>query len=176
MVKKTTWRFFHIFQYEEEAQYLREMHKQGWEFDDLCVMRYRFRKCEPKDMVYQLDYNKDGMTNREEYLRMFEDCGWEHVGDYLGYSYFRKPAEEMKAGEEGIFCDDESRAEMAKRVFKGRMIPLFILFCTVVVPQLILQMKLGNIWLACIYAVIFAVYVAIFATFSVLYRRYRRGN
>ena len=176
MVKKTQWRFFHIFQYEEEAQYLRDMHKAGWEFDDMCIVRYRFRKCEPRDMVYQLDYNKEGMANKEEYLRMFADCGWEHAGDYMGYSYFRKPADEMKEGEEGIFCDDESRAEMAGRVFKGRMTPLLVLLSGVIVPQLFLQARLGNIWLAWIYGAIFALYLTIFITFGVLYRRYRAGK
>lgn len=174
MEKKTMWRYYHIFQYNEEAQFLREMHAKGWEFDDLALIRYRFRRCEPRDMVYQLDYNQEGLEHREEYIKMFADCGWEHVGDYIGYSYFRKPAEEMTEGEEGIFCDDESRAEMAKRVLKGRMTPLLVLFSCIVVPQLILQTGLGNYWLAWTYAAIFIIYVSVFACFGALYFRYKK--
>lgn len=173
MDKKTEYRFFHIFQYEEEAQYLREMHAKGWEFEGLSLIRYRFRRCEPKDMVYQLDYNQEGLAHREEYIKMFADCGWEHMGDYLGYSYFRKPAEQMTEGEEGIFCDEESRVEMMRRVFKGRMTPLLIMFLGVVCPQLVMQIGLGHYGLAGVYAGILLIYIAIFAYFGRLYVRYR---
>lgn len=42
---------------------------------------------------------------------MFRDCGWEYVQDYMGYSYFRKPAPASERDAE-IFCDDASRLEM----------------------------------------------------------------
>ncbi len=34
---------------------------------------------------------------------MFEDCGWEYLKEFAGYTYFRKPAEKMEK-EENIFC------------------------------------------------------------------------
>ena len=176
MEKMTQWRFFHIFQYEEEAQYLREMHAKGWEFEDLAFVRFRFRKCEPRDMVYQLDYNQEGLAHREEYIKMFEDCGWEHAGDYLGYSYFRKPAEEMGEGEEGIFCDDESRMEMMRRIVKGRMRPMLILLLCVVLPQLVIQAGLGNYGIFCMYLFILALYIGIFAYFGRLYIEYQNKH
>ena len=33
-------------------------------------------------MIYQLDYNPDGKKNQEEYVQMFEDCGWEYLKDF----------------------------------------------------------------------------------------------
>ena len=51
---------------------------------------YYFEKCVPQDVVYQLDYNKEGLEHKDEYLKMFDDCGWEYLQDYAGYSYFRK--------------------------------------------------------------------------------------
>ena len=121
----------------------------------------------------ELDYNQEGLAHREEYIKMFADCGWEHIGDYLGYSYFRKPAEQMTEGEEGIFCDEESRVEMMRRVFKGRMTPLLIMFLGVVCPQLVMQIGLGHYGLAGVYAGILFLYIAIFAYFGRLYVRYR---
>ena len=48
-----------------------------------------------------------------EYVRMFEDCGWEYLTEFDGYNYFRKPADKMQQKEE-IFCDDISRLDMMK--------------------------------------------------------------
>ena len=70
--------------------------------------------------------------------QMFKDCGWEYIQDYFGYSYFRKPASEM-TGDEEIFCDDESRLEMVKRIFFTRMIPLIAIFFLLVIPNLYTQ-------------------------------------
>ncbi len=71
---------------------------------------------------------------------MFKDCGWEYLFDFLGYSYFRKSAASMQ-GKEEIFCDEASRLAFIGRVFKGRMVPLLILFFLVIIPQTILQIS-----------------------------------
>ena len=68
--------------------------------------------------------------------KMFDDCGWEYMQDFFGYSYFRKAVAEDSVAEE-IFCDEESRFQMMQRVIKGRMLPLLILFFTVLLPQFI---------------------------------------
>ena len=132
---KKTFKYFTIFEYEKEQNYLRAMHQAGWKFvrvSGLCV--YHFEKCVPEDVIYQLDYNRDGIAHKDEYVKMFSDCGWEYLQDYTGYSYFRKPIAEMD-GEEEIFCDDASRLDMMKRVFQGRMIPLFIIFFLLILPN-----------------------------------------
>ena len=91
MEAKKQFKWFTIFEYEKEQDYLREMHKSGWRFVKVTGLgMYYFEKCLPQDVVYQLDYNKDGLTHKDEYLKMFDDCGWEYIQDYLGYSYFRK--------------------------------------------------------------------------------------
>ena len=113
--------------YEEEQYYLQEMHKQGWRFVKVSgIGIYRFEECEPEDMVYQLDYNKEGLEHRTEYIQMFQDCGWEYLQDFMGFSYFRKAAAKMQ-GEESIFCDDASRMEMIQRVLEGRILRLVVM-------------------------------------------------
>ena len=82
---------------------------------------YAFEKCDPQDVIYQLDYNQDGVKNQGEYVQMFEDCGWEYLKEFVGYTYFRKPAAQMEK-EENIFCDDQSRLDLLKKKDKKILI------------------------------------------------------
>ena len=139
MEKKVVFKYFTIFEHEKEQDFLRKMHKSGWKFVKVTgIGLYHFEKCEPEDVIYQLDYNQEGLAHREEYLQMFQDCGWEHLQEFVGYSYFRKLASDTN-GDEEIFCDDNSRLQMMDRVFKGRVLPLFCLFSAVLIPQFFLQ-------------------------------------
>lgn len=93
---KTELKFFSVPEWKKEEQYLHEQHQNGWAFTKVTgVGLYHFQKCEPQDVVYQLDYNPDSAAQKDEYLQMFRDCGWEYLQNYVGYSYFRKPAAEM---------------------------------------------------------------------------------
>lgn len=134
---KTEWKFFSIADWEKEEQYLRRQHQNGWKFTGVnFLFRYHFVQCEPEDVVYQLDYNPDGLEHRQEYLQIFRDCGWEYLQDFAGYSYFRKPASAMQ-GEEEIFSDDASRLDMLRRIIKGRLLPLLPIFLLCVLPNLL---------------------------------------
>ena len=139
---KKEFRYFTIFDYEKEQEYLSWMHECGWKFTMVYFPGiYCFEKCKPEKVIYQLDYNQEGRTHKAEYLQMFADCGWEYLLEFMGYSYFRKPAAEMKE-DEGIFCDDDSRLDMMKRVFRGRMVPLLCIFLAVLLPQLLIPVLL----------------------------------
>ena len=173
---KTEFRYFSIPQWKQEERYLREEHKSGWKFvrvDGIC--RYHFQKCEPEDVVYQLDYNPDSVSRKNEYIQMFRDCGWEYLQNYVGYSYFRKPASEMDGGGEEIFCDDESRLDMMKRVFAGRMVPLLILFFLVLIPQLVMQGLDRNYEFLIVFGILLGIYLVLFAAFAVPFWRYYRA-
>ena len=176
METKREWKWFTIYEHEKEQEYLRSMHQSGWKFvrvSGLCI--YQFEKCTPEDVIYQLDYNQEGLAHKEEYVQMFRDCGWEYLQDYVGYSYFRKSAAETDGAEE-IFCDDQSRLQMMERVFKGRLVPLLVLFCTVLLPQIYMQITLQHYGLAAMYAVIIGIYVWIFVKFALHYKRCRDGK
>ncbi len=89
--------------------------------------------------------------------------------DFFGYSYFRKPASEMNGNEE-IFCDDSSRLDFMKRVFKGRIIPLIIIFLCVIIPQIFINSHINNIYgkiFTGIYTSIAIVYLVIFLIFTI---------
>jgi hypothetical protein len=179
---KTEVKFFTVPDWKKEEAYLRDQHRQGWEFvrvDRLCL--YHFRRCEPADVVYQLDYNEESTKNRDGYVRMFEDCGWEYLQNFFGYSYFRKPAAQMGDAEEEIFCDDESRLDMIRRVYNGRMVPLLLVFFAVIVPQMVSQVTRAqggdpiDILVLVLLCVFFVLYLVLFASFARAYRDCREG-
>lgn len=166
MEVKKQFKWFTIFEYEKEQDYLQEMHKSDWKFVKVTGLgMYYFEKCLPKDVVYQLDYNKDGLAPKDEYLKMFDDCGWEYIQDYFGYSYFRKVVSDNGIAEE-IFCDDESRLQMMQRVLRGRMLPQFLinLFDT------------HNYFIAAFVGGVLTMYIVIFATFFVKYSQYKSNR
>ena len=174
MKTKKQFKYFSILHHEKEQGYLREMHKQGWKFIKVTGLGiYHFEECKPQDIVYQLDYNQEGLSHRAEYVQMFNDCGWEYIQDYVGYSYFRKPASEM-SGEEEIFCDDASRDAMMGRVFKGRLLPLVILFTLCLLPQFIINLfSLHNYGIAILIGLIMGLYLGCFAAFGIKYAKYK---
>ena len=173
METKKEFRWFSIAEYGKEQDYLREMHKSGWKFARVKgVGSYLFEKCEPEDVVYQLDYNNEGAKHKEEYLQMFSDCGWEHIQDYAGFSYFRKSAAEMNGNEE-IFCDDESRLAMMGRIYKGRLLPLLVLFFACLLPQFVTNLAGGRYGISVLIGVILALYIAVFIMFAVQYYRFK---
>lgn len=174
MQTKKQFKRFTIFEYEKEQDYLREMHKSGWRFVTVTGLgMYHFEKCVPQDVVYQLDYNKDGLAHKDEYLKMFEDCGWEHIQDFLGYSYFRKAVTEDGAAEE-IFCDEESRFQMMQQVIRGRMLPLLILFFLVLLPQFLNNLfNTHNYLIASFVGGVLVSYLVIFSMCFVKYTQYK---
>lgn len=169
METKKEFKYFTIYEYDKEQEYLRRMHRDGWRFikvSGFCM--YHFEKCAPEDVVYQLDYNQEGIAHKDEYVRMFSDCGWEYLQDYLGYSYFRKPASQTDGAEE-IFCDEASRRQMMARIFKGRVIPLLVLFMALLLPGLIINLIQGEYIIAFLFGAVTLLYLVIFASFV---RRY----
>ena len=160
--KKLEPRIFTIADWEKEEQYLRKRHREGWKFVKVNLPGfYHFEKCPPEDVVYQLDYNEEGLRHKDEYVQMFKDCGWEHIQDFGGYSYFRKPVSQMQ-GEEEIFCDDESRLDMMRRVFAGRYLPILIILILLILPNLFEQFRSSDAD-APVLLVLFLILLAIYA-------------
>lgn len=178
--RKTAFRYFTIMEYEKEERWLEEQHREGWRLTDAKVCVYRFERCEPEEVVYQLDYSEDGRARREEYFQMFRDCGWEHVLDNVGYSYFRKPKSQME-GDETIFCDMESRMDLFRRILRGRMIPLLVLFFCVFLPAIAMEIlataegspALNLTWLIPL-GVVLALYGLVFAQLVVQYQNLKK--
>ena len=94
--------------------------------------------------------------------------------NYIDYSYFRKRAADMN-GDEEIFCDDSSRMEMMDRVFKGRILPLFVIFSAVILPQFIINLANGRYFLAAFMGGILGIYAFTFGYWAISYWRKKNG-
>ena len=173
---KIQWKWFDITEHEKEQEYLREMHMNGWKFVESKLFIYKFESCDPEDVVYQLDYHNE-MEDRDAYLQMFADCGWEYIQDVMGYSYFRKSAKEMQSGDEEIFSDEESRIAMWDRVFKGRVRVLLILLCAVLIPGALNAFNLeytGSVIVFVVYVALIFLYIVLLGKFA--WKYYQRKN
>lgn len=173
--EKTMLRVFTVVQWEREQKFLSEQHAKGWKIVRLSGFCYHFEKCEPEEVVYQLDYSTE--SDKSGYIQLFKDCGWEYLQDFCGYSYFRKAKSKMDGSEEGIFCDDFSRLEMLRKVFRSRMIPLIALFFCTVVPQFFNQMDRSNEgdgenFLFIFFSVLLVLYLMVFIVFAVHYYKF----
>jgi uncharacterized membrane protein YhdT len=112
-IKKFKW--FWAWQDEAEEAWLGEMSKKGYHLVSAgvpCI--YEFDTGEPKDYVYRLDFQTFHKKDREEYLQLFRDAGWEHLGQMGTWQYFRKEAKQGEADE--IYTDNESKMGKYKRV------------------------------------------------------------
>lgn len=135
---KKEFHYFILTDYEEEEAFLREKHKNGYRLEKVTLPGvYYFGECEPEDVVYKLDFNPKKEAEKESYLQLYADYGWEYMQDLNEYSYFRKSAENCSQADLDIFSDNASRMEMLKTIFLKRMIPLLVILLTCVLPQLI---------------------------------------
>ena len=136
-MRKTFIRIFTIADYENEERWLRQQHQDGWKLVNMtppCV--YTFEDCEPEDVIYRLDFKNSEQT--EEYMQMVEDFGWEYFAKCMGWLYFRKPASAVDAeGEDELFSDGASKAEMARHIARTRLLPLLVIFLCCVLPNLL---------------------------------------
>lgn len=135
MEKKVVYRLFTIADYEREALYFREMHAKGWKLRKvsysilLFAVKYTFEKCHPEQVSYQLDFYPMKKSERASYLQLFKDCGWEHITDFNGFSYFRKLHSGIESDAEfEIYNDVAGKLAMLKRILTRRMFPILLLF------------------------------------------------
>ena len=135
MEKKSVYRIFTIADYDREVLYFREMHAKGWKLRKvsysilLFAVKYTFEKCQPEQVSYQLDFYPMKKSERASYLQLFKDCGWEHITDFNGFSYFRKLHSGIEADAEfEIYNDAVGKLAVVKRILTMRMLPIFLLF------------------------------------------------
>ena len=135
MEKKVVYRIATIADYDREALYLGEMHAEGWKLKEVSysnlvvAVKYTFEKCQPEQMSYQLDFYPMKKSERASYLQLFKDCGWEHITDFNGFSYFRKAHSEIGSDTEfEIYNDAAGKLAMVKRILTMRMLPILLLF------------------------------------------------
>ena len=135
MEKKIVYRIVTIADYEREAVFLGEMHAKGWKLEKVSysnlvvAVKYSFEKCQPEQVVYQLDFYPMKKSERVSYLQLFKDCEWEHITDFNGFSYFRKHHSGIESDAEfEIYNDSAGKLAMVKKILTMRMLPILLLF------------------------------------------------
>lgn len=125
MAEKTARKIFNIFQYDLEEDYLAGMHREGYAFKGISgFFKYRFDSAEPREMVYRLEFKAE-IDDEDSYLRFMEDYGWEYLGTFFQYAYFRKPKSE-DAGGDDLFTDNESKLAHLRRILLSRGFIVFV--------------------------------------------------
>jgi hypothetical protein len=126
--KMRKFKWFWAWQDEDEEAWLREMSNQGWHLSGIGFPTvYSFQSGLPENYVYRLDYRSHWKMDKEDYLQLFNDAGWEYVEQMAGWHYFRQaaqPGEELE-----IYTDAESKIEKYQRLLAFLailMLPLFI--------------------------------------------------
>jgi hypothetical protein len=105
---------------DKEEAWLSQMAREGWHLQSLGLPgSYTFAAGEPREDVYRLDYIID-RKDYQNYLQLFQDSGWEHVGELSGWQYFRTRQQGSQMPE--IYTDNASKTQKYARV----MLPLII--------------------------------------------------
>ena len=127
-VKKFKW--FWAWQDEKEENWLHEMALSGYHLRSFGLPgSYEFEVGEPRNDFYRMDYNID-RKDYQNYLQLFQDAGWEHLGEMGGWQYFRASGEGNTISE--IYTDKASKSQKYQRLITILVVflPIFITITT----------------------------------------------
>ncbi len=128
----TKHKWFWAWEDEKEEAWLSQMAASGWHLVTPGPFGvYTFESGSPRKVVYRLDYLFGSRRqDRQDYLQIFTDAGWEHVGEMANWQYFRK---EVLSGEEPeLYTDVKSKLKKYQR----------LIVVLVVILPIILQLPL----------------------------------
>jgi len=113
----TKFKFFWADQDREQETWLRAMAQQGLHLDVVNPLSFAlgfwtFRRGEPADTVYRVNYSTD--QHDEDFRQLMQDAGWTLATRAFGWQYWRTPAIEGKAPE--IFTDAASRSRKFRQL------------------------------------------------------------
>ncbi len=172
-------RFFTLFDYDLEEEWLRNMNAQGWRVTDVTLTFYTFERCEPEDVVYKMDFCEVTGNEKTNYLSMFKEYGWEFVYEVNSYCCFRRPSKGISQKDLDIFSDTGSKFEMMKRIIKWRLIPILIIFMAAVVPnclRILSRDGYSDLFTPIAFGVMFGLYLIIFTKIITGYFRVKKNT
>lgn len=111
---KTVFRVLMPWNDQKEERWLAEQERSGWHLKCVRPFGYTLERGAPAEVAYRLDYQPLARRNREEYLALFFDAGWEHVSTRGEWHLFRKGIVDGQVPE--IYTDPQSRIAMYRRV------------------------------------------------------------
>jgi hypothetical protein len=135
MTTISKFRWFWAWQDEKEEAWLHEMAIQGFHLRSMRLPgSYEFEASEPRNDYYRMDYIID-RKDYENYLQLFKDAGWEHLGEMGGWQYFRTRGQGNAIPE--IYTDKDSKVQKYQRLIMILIIflPIFVTMGTRQIDQ-----------------------------------------
>ena len=111
MERKTIRKWFWVWEFDKEEQWLNTMAQSGWVLDSVGFCKYNFVKCEPGEYTVRLEMHDPD----DEYIAFMEETGVEYIGRMVKWIFFRKKA---LYGPFEIFSDIDSRISQLDKISK----------------------------------------------------------
>jgi hypothetical protein len=109
---KSMWRFFLAYEDQKQEAWLEALALQGWNLSRPGLFRFIFTKGKPNTNRYRLDYEMLRGKQRDEYLVLFQDAGWDFLGEVTNRYYFKARSDAFSPE---VFSDPESRRDRIRR-------------------------------------------------------------
>ena len=113
--RKTVRKWFWVWNFEKEEDWLNEMAMNGWVLESVGMCRYLFVRCEPGEYSVRLEMH----PYDEAYLSFMEETRAEYIGRMMMWIYFRKKTED---GTFDLFSDIDSRIRHLEKI--GKMLSI----------------------------------------------------
>jgi len=122
---KTVFRMLMAWNDEKEERWLSEQARSGWHLKEVRGFGYTLERAAPAEVAYRLDFHRGPREDRQEYLTLFRDAGWEALGSRGHWYYFRRAVVDGKVPE--IYTDPESRIAKYRQVMALMGVMLVVL-------------------------------------------------
>lgn len=119
-------KLFFVWQQDKEKRYLEDKAREGLLLRRVGFGWYEFNQTEPKELIYDFDFQIVSNKNEKEYLSFFED--WEYVTRFGGWYYFRKVA----SNESSLYSNNETKRKMYNQLIGFLLLVAFPLYYQVI--------------------------------------------
>jgi hypothetical protein len=93
------------FDKDSEAKWINEMSEGGWAFESFILGVYTFRRCEPGEYIYQIDFLENWAGAGLSHKEFMNEMNVETVQKWYRWVYLRK---KKSAGPFELYSDNES--------------------------------------------------------------------
>ena len=118
MERKTIRKWFWVWDFDKEEEWLENMARNGWVLDGVAFCTYHFIKTEPGEYSVRLQYLPIAEENTD-YTNLLEESGAERVGRMVQWVYYRKKTAD---GPFQLFSDLDSRITHLDKIAKLMLI------------------------------------------------------
>ena len=109
--QKTIHKWFWVWDFEREEQWLNTMAQSGWLLDKVGFCKYHFIACTPGEYMVRLEMR----DHDDAYISFMQETGAEYIGRMVKWVYFRKKTQD---GAFDIFSDIDSKISHLDKIGK----------------------------------------------------------